>query len=295
MGLTENQKHLIKAISKGEIADIKKIAVLCLKEDETQKNSYFCKQYIATLSNQPTFIELPHNIKHLVSAEDMQMFNDKRYFLSDREEKILNHIKRMALVEQKMNEIGIKYINSTLLYGESGTGKTTFAKYVAKALNLPFVYINFSKLIDSYMGKTSSNIAEVFNYVNNNKCVFMLDEIDCISVERSSNSGSGSDGEISRITITLMQEFDKLSSGTVLISATNRLDRIDKALVRRFSKIHEVKPLGTYEMLELANDYMLDIGIDVMENININVKNQAKLVTQINELVALEIEKQLTV
>jgi len=294
VGLTENQKHLIKAISKGEISDIKKVAVLCLKEDETQKNQYFCKQYINTLSNQPTFIELPHNIKHFVSAEDMQMFNEKRYFLSDREKKMLEHIKRMVLVEQKMNEIGIKYINATILHGESGTGKTTFAKYVARELELPFVYINFSKLIDSYMGKTSNNIGEVFNYVNNNKCVFMLDEIDCISVERSSNSGSGSDGEISRITITLMQEFDKLSSGTVLISATNRLDRIDKALIRRFSKIHEVKPLEKHEMLELANDYILDIGIDVMENIDFNIKNQAKLITQINELVALEIEKQLT-
>ena len=69
-----------------------------------------------------------------------------------------------ADVTTKMLAYGIPYTNSTLLYGVPGTGKTEFARYVAFKLGLPYAYLNFSCLIDSYLGKTAKNLNQVFDY-----------------------------------------------------------------------------------------------------------------------------------
>ena len=61
----------------------------------------------------------------------------------------------------------------------------------------------------------------------------MLDEVDTISCDRKSTSGKGSDGEMSRITVTLMQEFDKIPNDVIVLAATNRYDLLDSAFVSR--------------------------------------------------------------
>jgi ATP-dependent 26S proteasome regulatory subunit len=133
-----------------------------------------------------------------------------------------------------MLEYGIPYMNSTLIYGIPGTGKTEFARYVAFKLGLPYAYLNFTYLIEAYMGKTAQNLQRVFDYCKGQKCVLMLDEIDCIGLERGHDTGA--DGELGRTTIALMQALDGFIDGQVVIAATNRCDRLDKALLRRFQR-----------------------------------------------------------
>ena len=152
-------------------------------------------------------------------------------------------------------------------------------------MGLQFCYLNFSSLVDSHMGNTSKNIGKAFNYAISNPCVFMLDEIDCISIRRS-DSGGGSDEEMARVTIALMQEFDRLTNDIVVIAATNRMDRIDEALLRRFSMKHEVKPLEREEKKELVCKFLDDVGMDfplneIMPLIDKN-ENQSTL---LNELI----------
>jgi len=289
MGLTNAQQELIRRIDQGNMPKIKDAALECLKEDKTQKNSRFCEYYKMTLEAKPNFIELPHNISKLAIFEDMKFFNVKRYFISEEEKEIIEHIKRMDKVSKRMKELGISYTNSTLLHGESGTGKSTLAKYISKIIDRPLLYINFSHLIDSYMGSTAKNIAQVFDFARENECVLMLDEIDCISIKRGSGEGSTS-GEISRITITLMQELDKLTSKTIVISATNRFDIMDPALVRRFGQIHEVKRLENEDMKKMISNYIEDIGIDVKAKVDNNIKKQSEAIKHINDLIAKEIE-----
>ena len=133
----------------------------------------------------------------------------------------------------------IRRTNTTLVYGESGTGKTMFGRFVAAMFGLPFYYVNFSRLVDGIMGKTAQNLAAVFDYAQTTPCVLMLDEIDTVSTERNGDGG-GAGGELNRITVTLMQEFDKLQNTQIVIGAPNCLDIIDKALLRRFSRLHEI-------------------------------------------------------
>ena len=157
MGLSENQKRLIQAISQNNVTEAKKCAVACVTEDTTSKNKFFCDKYRSILeSSGNNMIELPHDLKNIVCVEDVSnSFKEGRYYLSEREHKIFNDIVRMKKVTEKLMEMRIPYLNSTLLYGKSGTGKTTFGKYVAYKMGLPFCYLNFSNLVDSYMGSTS--------------------------------------------------------------------------------------------------------------------------------------------
>lgn len=295
MGLTDNQQRLIKAVAQNDMQSAKKCAIACVTEDTTQKNKYFCNRYKQILENSGSMIELPHDLKSILCMEDVSVsFKEGRYYLSEREKAVFDTIVRMKKVNDRLMEMGIPYLNSTLLYGESGTGKTTFGRYVAYKMGLPFCYLNFSSLVDSYMGNTSKNISKAFNYVAANPCVFMLDEIDCISIRRSDSSDSGASGEMARVTITLMQEFDKLTNDIVVIAATNRMDRIDEALLRRFSVKHEVKVFEREEKEKLSYKFLNDVGMgddfyarDICELAD-KSQNQSML---LNELVRMISEK----
>lgn len=299
MGLTDNQKRLIQAVSQNDIQSAKKCALACVEEDTTAKNKMFCGKYKQILkSSGSNMMELPYNLKNILCMEDVSnSFKESRYYLSRREKSVFENIVRMKKVNEKLMEMGITCLNSTLLYGESGTGKTTFGRYVAYKMGMPFCYLNFSSLIDSHMGSTASNISKVFNYVVHNSCVFMLDEIDCISIRRSDASDSGVDGEIGRITISLMQEFDKLTNDIIILGATNRIDRIDKALLRRFTVKHEVIPLKGIERINMAEKFVEDLEINLphegyCETVE-NSKNQSELINGLIELIALEIQKEM--
>lgn len=295
MGLTDAQQRLIRSISDSDMPNAKKCAIACLEEDTTAKNKWFVSKYKQILQSAgANMIELPYDLKNIMCVEDVSnSFLEDRYFLSEREEQAFDTIRRMKQVNEKLMEKGIHYLNSTLLYGESGTGKTTFGKYVAYRLGLPFCYLKFSDLVDSYMGNTSKNISKAFGYAISNPCVLMLDEIDCISVRRSEvGSSGGTGGEMARITITLMQEFDKLTNDIVVIGATNRMDRIDEALLRRFSLKHEVKAFTEKEKEKMIEKYLCDISMKIDENdFKLLVKSNQSQALILNDLIRLIAEQ----
>ena len=296
MGLTNTQKRLIEAVSNNNIQLAKKYAATCCEEDTTAKNRQFCSKYRTLLTSAGNnLLELPYNLKNILYVEDVSnSFKEGRYFLSEREKAVFENIIRMKQVNSRLMEMGIPYINSTLLYGESGTGKTTFGRYIAYRTGLPFCYLDFTNLIDSYMGNTSKNISKAFDYAIANPCVFMFDEIDCISIRRSESHNNGSaSGEMARITITLMQEFDKLTNDLIVIGATNRKDRIDEALLRRFALKHEVTVLSEEEKYKMVIEYLNDIGIDFPEeDINLLIaqnRNQSSLLDALIRMVSEKI------
>lgn len=289
MALTENQKLLIEAVQKSDIALAKKTALACVKEDESKKNEFWCRKIEGLLTNTPTLLELPCNLKTYCTYEDVsETFLENRYFLSVREKELFKHILTMSKANEELTRLKINYLNSVLLYGPSGTGKTMFGRYVAYKMNLPFLYINFSHLVDSLMGKTAQNLNLVFNFVRQNKCVFMLDEIDTISTRRE-KAGGGAEAEISRTTVTLMQELDKLSNEHIIIAATNRMDMIDEALLRRLTKKHEVKILTPEEKMQMVKQYLGDLDIPYNESTmkdycyTNRLKPQSQIINEVNE------------
>lgn len=274
MGLNENVKNLIRSVVDNDLPKAKTYANIIVTNETSASNQYFCKTIKNKLETQHNFIELPYDIKGILKMEDVSTsFNEKRYFLTDREKKIFEQIEMSNNTNKKLTEMGIRYLNSTLLYGESGTGKTTFGKYVAYKLGLPFSYLNFSQCITSALGGTSKNIEKVFDYVAKQKCVLMLDEVDAIGIKR----GKEDLGEMSRIVIGLMQSFDLLENDVIVIGATNRKDMIDEALIRRFSIIHEVKKLNNNNAYNLIINYLDDLKIgydddDILEYVETHHK-----------------------
>lgn len=259
MGLNENIKNLITSVVDNDLQKAKSYANVIVSNETATSNQYFCKTIKAKLETQHNFIELPYDLKGILKMEDVSTsFNENRYYLTEREKKIFEQIEMANNTNKKLTEMGIRYLNSTLLYGESGTGKTTFGKYVAYKLGLPFAYLNFSQCISSYLGSTSKNIEKVFDYVAKQKCVLMLDEVDAIGIKR----GKEDLGEMSRIVIGLMQSFDLLENDVIVIGATNRKDMIDEALIRRFSIIHEVKELNNNNAYNLIINYLDDLKIE---------------------------------
>lgn len=208
-------------------------------------------------------IIIPDNIKPFLEVEYCDDFPINRYYLSEGQKIIFNEIIKMKEIANAMNELGIDYLNTTLLYGPTGTGKTTFGRYMAYQLNTDFAYINFAKLVDGVFGNTSRNIASIFDFIVETKCILMLDEIDCITQKRGTESAA-TGGELSRITITLMQELDKLKKKkvhSIIIAATNCIETMDPAFISRFALQRKVKQLTKPEEEAYIVKYLNDVNV----------------------------------
>lgn len=266
MGMTDNQKRLIRAIAESDMRSARKCALACLSEDETQKNRSFVTRYKSILSSEGSnLFELPSDLREILVCEDVSLtFREDRYFLTEEKKALADKIFRMSEVSQKLMEMSIPYKNTSLLYGAPGTGKTLFGRYVAYKLGLPFCYLNFARVVDGYMGATSKNIAKAFSYAASNPCVFMLDEVDTISCNRAGMSG-GAEREIGRVTITLLQEFDKLPNDVIVIAATNRMDLLDAAFVSRCPVRAEFKPFIAEEKREMVEKFLSSVNMSISE------------------------------
>lgn len=261
MGMTPNQMKLIQAIAKNNFTEAKKIAIACCEEDTTKKNqneiTYYKKLLTASATN---IIELPPNIGSFATMENLNnSYCVKRYYLAEAERKLYELICRMNDVSLQLMEHRIPYLNGTLLYGESGVGKTEFSKYVAYKLGMPYLYVNFSKMCDSYLGGTAKNLNALFSYINQHKCVVMLDEIDSIATKRIYKDSSAG-AEISRTTTCLLQLLDAVTNDHVILAATNIINEIDAAVLRRFTQKHEIKRLSNEDNFQFLCQYLEDCG-----------------------------------
>lgn len=299
MAMTNAQLDVIHAIAQNDMPKARKAARAAVAEDTSKKHADDCRRLACLLDPtiNPDLIKLPYKVEGILEAEHpAETFIPERYYLSPREEELFGHIERMRRVCDDLAEMRINYPNTVLLHGASGTGKSTFGRYVACKLGLPFYYMNFSRAVDSLLGKTSQNIAAAFDYIRTEACVFMMDEIDCVSIRRSGGDG-GTGGEMNRVTITIMQELDRITGRQLIIGATNRLDVLDDALLRRFSKQHEVTiPQGPEEARWVVRALLDDAGVqyDRAEIFNWCVvnddKSQAWLIGRTVEAIARSVE-----
>ena len=274
MGMTANQLSLVRYVAENNMPKAKHAALCCCVEDTTQKNHYAVARYQQLLrSGGMNLLELPPNVSMFATMEDLSnTYLENRYYLTVEEKEIFELIKNMNDVSRQLMEKQIPYLNATLLYGESGVGKTAFSRYVAYKLGLPYLYVNFSKMLDSYLGGTAKNLTNLFNYINQQQCVVMLDEIDSLAVKREYADGSAS-AEVSRSTTCLLQLLDAVTNDHVIIAATNLIDNIDGAVKRRFTEKHELHRLSAEDNERFIKQYLDDAGFAYDEE---SVKRYAK-------------------
>lgn len=250
--MNDNNRMLLRYVAEGDIRNAQMQAKIILNSITAARDEQFKTNCLAKLNNaEPRFIELPFNMQGLLVAEDVSDFPEQRFLIRESEKAVIEKILKTRKASLKLKEMGVHYTSSLLLSGEPGTGKTELARYIAHKADLPFVYLKFSGLISSALGKTQQNIGLVFDYARRSPCVLCLDEIDAIGMKRG---GRDDVAEMSRVTIALMQELDRLPNDVILIGTTNREDQLDAALFRRFSFLHRVRMLDTQSAHDLQFD-----------------------------------------
>lgn len=119
---------------------------------------------------------------------------------------------------------------SILFYGAPGTGKTMAAHVIAKELHTPLFYVDFSNLIDKYIGETEKHILEIFRQAKQIGAILFFDEADAIFARRSEVSDA-TDRYANAQTACLLQCIEEYEG--IVILATNLLSNFDEAFKRR--------------------------------------------------------------
>lgn len=171
------------------------------------------------------------NIQDLIIKDKDQVLLEDVFLSYENREKIDQLIKEHLYLED-LKQYGLPVSNKLLLYGHSGCGKTTTAKAIANTLGKPLIILNLSNVINSRIGETSQNVKQVFDRASRDKGVLFLDEFDQLGKARGDDENDV--GEMRRLVNSIIQQIDYLPDDVLLICATNHIDIIDSALIRRF-------------------------------------------------------------
>ncbi|MFP3910886.1 MAG: ATP-dependent zinc metalloprotease FtsH [Desulfobacteraceae bacterium] len=135
---------------------------------------------------------------------------------------------------KKFTRLGGRIPKGVLLVGSPGTGKTLLARAIAGEAGVPFFSISGSDFVEMFVGVGASRVRDLFNQGKKNApCIIFIDEIDAVGRHRGAGLGGGHD-EREQTLNQLLVEMDGFESneGVILISATNRPDVLDPALLR---------------------------------------------------------------
>ena len=258
--MNDQVRYLLRHVCEGDIKKAQSQARIILNGLESKKDEQFKSNMLRKLdAKQSKLIELPSNLQGMLIAEDLSDFPMGRFVLRSSENTVVNKLLQARLAADKLAEKGISYVPTAILYGESGGGKTMLARYIAHKMGLPFVYVRFSSIVSSYLGNTQSNIAKIFDYARSAPCILCLDEVDAIGMARGQKNDVG---EMNRIVISLMQEMDMLPNGVVVVATTNRFDRLDPALIRRFPIRHEVQGMEQEDIKVITRKFFEYAEVD---------------------------------
>lgn len=175
---------------------------------------------------------------------------------------------------QKYNDLGAKIPKGVLLYGPPGTGKTLLAKAVAGEAGVPFFSISGSDFVEMFVGVGASRVRDLFRQAKEKApCIIFIDEIDAVGRARGKNPSMGGNDERENTLNQLLTEMDGFgsNSGVIILAATNRVDILDKALLRagRFDRqihvdlpdLNERKEVFGVHLKPLKLDHSVDVDL----------------------------------
>ncbi|MCD8205618.1 MAG: ATP-binding protein [Clostridia bacterium] len=206
----------------------------------------------------------------IVDASDIDVTFDDVIGLELAKKTVTDYVINPKLYPDKYN-YNFMQNKGILLEGPPGTGKTTFAKAVAREVRQPFALVNVSTLVDCYVGETSKHIDELFavlrDYATENRCgvTIFFDEFDEIAKKR------GSEDKASENAVpALLRNLDGVITNNdfLLIANTNCVDMLDPAILSRFRRRINI-PLPGYEgRLSLFKSKSRDIEEEITSQID---------------------------
>lgn len=175
---------------------------------------------------------------------------------------------------QKYTELGGKIPKGALLVGPPGTGKTLLAKAVAGEADVAFFSISGSDFVEMFVGVGASRVRDLFRQAKEKApCIIFIDEIDAVGRARGKNPSMGGNDERENTLNQLLTEMDGFgsNSGVIILAATNRVDILDKALLRagRFDRqiyvdlpdLNERKEVFGVHLRPLKLDNTVDVDL----------------------------------
>ena len=165
-------------------------------------------------------------------AQDKVTFDDVAGIDEAKEE--LGEIVEFLKDPKKFTRLGGRIPKGVLLTGAPGTGKTLLARAISGEAGVPFFSISGSDFVEMFVGVGASRVRDLFKQgIKNAPCIIFIDEIDAVGRHRGAGLGGGHD-EREQTLNQLLVEMDGFESneGVILISATNRPDVLDPALLR---------------------------------------------------------------
>ena len=167
----------------------------------------------------------------------------------------------------KYKSIGAKIPKGALLVGPPGTGKTLLAKAVAGEANVPFLSISGAEFVEMFVGVGASRVRDLFEQAKQKApCILFIDEIDAIGRARGKNAGFSGNDERENTLNQLRTEMDgfQTNTGVIVLAATNRVDILDKALMRagRFDRQIEVGLPDVKEREEIFDVHLRPLKLD---------------------------------
>ena len=168
---------------------------------------------------------------------------------------------------QKYTDLGGKIPKGALLVGPPGTGKTLLAKAVAGEANVPFFSLAGSDFVEMFVGVGASRVRDLFRQAKEKApCIVFIDEIDAVGRARAKAAAMGGNDERENTLNQLLTEMDGFGSisGVIILAATNRVDVLDKALLRagRFDRQIHVDLPDLNERKEVFGVHLRPIKID---------------------------------
>ena len=215
------------------------------------------------------------------------------------EKEDLEEIVDFLKAPKKYIQVGARIPKGVLLVGPPGTGKTLLAKAVAGETGVPFFTISGSDFVEMFVGVGASRVRDLFEEAKKNApCIIFIDEIDAVARKRGTGMGGGHD-EREQTLNQLLVEMDGfgVNEGIIVMSATNRVDILDPAILRpgRFDRkvmvgrpdvkgreeilrVHaKGKPLGDdVDLLQIAQTTAGFTGADLENLLNEAAINAAK-------------------
>ncbi len=152
----------------------------------------------------------------------------------DEEKEELWEIVDFLKAPKKYLQVGARIPKGVLLVGPPGTGKTLLAKAVAGEAGVPFFSISGSDFVEMFVGVGASRVRDLFEEAKKNSpCIIFIDEIDAVARRRGTGMGGGHD-EREQTLNQLLVEMDGfgVNEGIIVMSATNRVDILDPAILR---------------------------------------------------------------
>lgn len=168
----------------------------------------------------------PKDTKNRVTFKDVAGLKEAKEELQE----IVEFLKN----PKKFTELGAKIPKGVLLIGPPGTGKTLLARAIAFEANVPFFNVSGSEFVEMFVGVGSARARDLFQTAKKNApALIFIDELDAIGRHRGAGLGGGHDEREQTLNQILveMDGFDP-NTGIILISATNRPDVLDPALLR---------------------------------------------------------------